>query len=113
MQISAVASVVAAQLMQELESFGDVAHSVEVEPVPAVAPCDDPVQGGVAVAAEHNRNAPVSNGFRIDPDRIEMNEFAVERRDIVTPQRPHRGDVFRGARRAPLEWNAECPEFLA
>ena len=40
--------------------------------------------------------------FRVDPHGIEAQELAVERRDVVAPQRPHRRDVFRGARRAAL-----------
>ena len=54
----------------------------------------------------------VGNGFGVDPHRVETDEFAVEGGDVVAPERAHRGDVLRGACRAPLERDAECVELL-
>jgi hypothetical protein len=62
---------------------------------------------------DHDRNARVGNGFGIDPYGIETDEFTIERGDVVAPQRPHRRNVLRGARRAPLEGDAQCVELLA
>src|SRR5258705_5654467 len=99
--------------MEEIDPFGDFLHTVEVEAVPAVAPSNHPTQGHIAIASEYDRNAPVHKGFGVDTHRIEADEFTIERGDVVAPQRPHRRDVLRGARRAPLEWDAECVELLA
>ena len=98
---------------QERHPVGDRVDAVQVEAVPTVAPRRDPAQRGIAVAAEHDRDATVAHRLRIDPHRVEVDELAVERGDVVAPQRADRVDVLLGARTSTLERDAERVELLA
>jgi hypothetical protein len=59
--------VAVAPLGQGREPAGDLGDG-EVEAVPAVGERGHPGQGGVAVAAEHNRDAAVADRLGVDPD---------------------------------------------
>src|ERR1700758_103699 len=84
-----------------------------MNPVAPIPRACSPPQRRIAVASDHDWDATIADRLGVDPDRIEADERPVERRDIVTPQRTHRGDVFGRARRAMFERYPERGEFLS
>ncbi len=110
-QVRQAAAVALARVRQRADPVRDRGRG-QVEPVPAVSERRDAAEGRVAVAADDDRDTPAANRLRVHAHRFELREFAVERGDVVGPERPHRRNVLRGAPPAVRERDAERREFL-
>src|SRR5580704_13013818 len=96
---------------QSGHAAGDLVHR-EVEAVPAVAVFDDAIQGGIAVAPEHDWYVAVSNRLGVTAHFMEMDGFAVVRRDVVVPQGAQDLDKLPVSSGPSPKGNPEGGEFL-
>lgn len=95
--------------------FGHVVGNLreaEIEAIPAVTKGCDSAECGSAVAADEDRHAPISDGAGVHANGIEVSKRAVERRDIVPPERLDRRHVLFGPSSAPLEGDTQGSELL-
>src|SRR5262245_45570838 len=61
----------------------------EAEAVPAIPEGRRAPECGIAITADHDRDASGSYRLRVDQHRFELRELAAERGDVIGPQRAH------------------------
>jgi hypothetical protein len=110
-QLREAAVVALALTGQHRDPFRDRGRS-QVEAVPAVCERRDPAERRVAVATDNDRDPPAAHRLRVHAHRFESGEFAMERGDVVSPERPHRGNVLHRAPPAVRERDAERGELF-
>src|SRR6185436_14550806 len=89
--------------MQRCDPLARHGDAVEVEAVPAVAPCGGAPERRVAVPAQHHRDPPVPRGLRVDADAGERDVLAAN--EATSSFQTRRMAATYSAARAPRRAN--------